>query len=113
MRSALSPSMSWSKPTASTTASACEAMALASALTRSSGRTMPKFTLVLPQPRCHKVFELNLVRSRRQRNLDLAEKCVRLRPVVDHQFLVDIQPIATVFSRALNEYQVVARECWA
>ena len=71
---------------------------------------MPKVSCCLPQPFLHKVFELNLVRAGLQRNLDLAQKRVGLGPVIDHDLLVDIQPVAAVLSRALNESQVVARQ---
>ena len=55
------------------------------------------------------VIELNLVRTGRQRHFHLAQKRICLRPVVDHQLLVDIQTVTAVFAGALNENQVVTR----
>ena len=51
--------------------------------------------------------ELDLMRTSLQWHLDLTQKCVRLLPIIDHQILVHIESVTTIFSGPLNEGEIV------
>src|SRR5579872_4343223 len=52
------------------------------------------------------VIKFDLMRTLGERDRSFTDECIPLGPIVEHEFLVDVEPIAAVFPRTLHECEV-------
>ena len=69
---------------------------------------MPRVVVSFTPAAVRVVIEFNLVRAGSQRHRNLADERVPVLPVVEHQLLVEVEPVAAVLSRTLNEDKIIS-----